>query len=286
MKSAPWDPAYRLRLAKAKLAADKAAPDALAAIATEPDTTYDLRLHAAAALAGRPHSDLGSGELNLLAGSPAAVTATAADKFYFYAARIQAAQNVADSKMKIDFLSHCIIDFPRRDEARVPLLLAAAAVNSNEYALGIVEPLQTQFLRNDVAEGGSEEEQIINSANEEEDSDDEPNVAPTAAAKLSRAQQAQVAHLIGDTMSRLNRLADAAAYYDSARRVESSPAARKILLRKITEAKAALRIQHLNAARQPLLHEALEQDRVVRPKLLARVVPASKTAAARGGMKQ
>jgi predicted Zn-dependent protease len=288
VKSAPWDPSYRLRLAKAKLAADKDAPaalEALAAIAAGPNTTYDLRLQAAAALAGRPHSDLGSGELNLVAGSPAAVTATAADKFYFYAARIQAAQNVADSRMKIDLLSHCIIDFPRRDEARVPLFLATAAANSNEYALGIVEPLlQTQFLRNDVAEAGSEEEQIINSAYEEDS--DEPNVAPTGAAKLSHAQQAQVAQLIGDTMSRLNRLADAAAYYDSARRVESSPASRKALLRKIADTKAALRIQHQNAARQPLLHEALEQDRVVRPRLAARAAPAPKAGAAQGGVKR
>jgi hypothetical protein len=47
-----------------------------------------------------------------------------------------------------------------------------------------------------------------------------------------------------------------------------------------------VRIQQQNGARQPLLHEALEQDRVVRPKLMARVMPASKAAAARGGVKQ
>ena len=87
VKSAPWDPSYRLRLAKAKLAADKdatAAQDELTSVAAGPNTSYDLRIKAAAALAGRTHSDLGSGELNLLAGSPAAITAVAADKFYFY----------------------------------------------------------------------------------------------------------------------------------------------------------------------------------------------------------
>jgi cellulose synthase operon protein C len=289
VKSAPWDASYRLRLAKARLAADKdatAAQDALAAIAATPNTAYDLRLKAAVALAGRTHSDLGSRELNLLAGPPAAITAASADKFYFYAARIKAAQNVADSQIKIQLLSHCVIDFPRRDEARVPLFQAAAAANSNEYALGIMEPLfQTQFLHNDVAAAGSEEEQIISSGYEEEESDDEANAPASAAVKLSRAQQAQVAQMIGDTMSRLNRLADAVAYYDSARRVESSPAVRKALLRKITDTKAALRIQHQNAARQPLLHEALEPDRVVRPQLLVRVSPAPKAAAAQGVVK-
>jgi cytochrome c-type biogenesis protein CcmH/NrfG len=91
--------------------------------------------------------------------------------------------------------------------------------------------------------------------------------------------------MLGDTMSRLNRLDDAVAYYDSARRLESSPAVRKVLLSKIAGAKATLRIQRQNAARQPLLHEALEQDRVVRPQLLARSSPASKAAAPQAGVK-
>ena len=286
VKSAPWDASYRLRLAKAKLAADKettTAQDALAAIASAPNTSYDLRLKSAAMLAGRPHNDLGSGELNLLAGSAAAITPPAADKFYFYEARLKAAQNVADAQAKIQLLSHCVIDFPRRDEARVPLFQAAFAAQSNEYALGIMEPLfHTQFLRTYTP--ASEEQQIISSGEEEEDTGEE-SVAPATAAKLSRAQQAQLAQMIGDTMIRLDRPADAVFYYETARRFESSTAARKALRRKIADAKAALRIQQQNAARQPLLHEALEQDRLVRPKLLARAAPAFK-APTKGGVKQ
>jgi hypothetical protein len=34
-----------------------------------------------------------------------------------------------------------------------------------------------------------------------------------------------------------------------------------------------LRRQQLNATRQPILHAELEQDRVVRPRLVARSVP-------------
>ncbi|MGA2346272.1 MAG: hypothetical protein ABSF93_09720, partial [Candidatus Sulfotelmatobacter sp.] len=293
VKSAPWDSSYRLRLAKAKLAAGQdaaVAQAALTAIASAPNASYDLRLKSAVALAGRAHSDLGSAELNLLAGDPAAITAAAADKFYFYAARLKAAQNAPDIPAKLRLLSHCIIDFPRRDEARVPLFQAAATANANEYAVGVMESLlQTQFLRDTAAVTGNENEneeaQIASSGYEEEDSDDEANAQAAVATKLSRAQQAEVAQMLGDTMSRLNRLDDAVAYYDSARRVESSPATRKVLLRKISDAKATLRIQRQNAARQPLLHEALEQDRVVRPQLLARSTPASKAAAAHAGAK-
>ncbi len=290
VKSAPWDSSYRLRLAAAKLASDKdaaSAQDAFAVIAAAPNTPYDLRLKAAAALAGRTHSDLGSGELNLLAGNPAAITAAAADKFYFYAARMKAAENAAGSQMKTQILSHCIIDFPRRDEARVPLFQAAAAANANEYALGVLEPLQgfqTQFLRNDVAAAaGNEEEQIASSGSQEDENTDEPT-APSAALKSSRAQQAQIAQLVGDTMIRVDRLADALAFYDNARSLENSPAVRKTLLHKIADVKSILRLQRQNASCQPLLHETLEQDRVVRPQLLARANPEPKAAAAQAGV--
>jgi hypothetical protein len=287
VKSAPWDASYRLRLAKAKLAAGidtPAAQDALTAIASAPNPSYDLRLKAAAALAGRPHTDLGSGELNLLAGSAAAITPAGADKFYFYEARLKAAQNVVDAQAKLQLLSHCVIDFPRRDEARVPLFQAAFAAQSNEYALGVMEPLfHTQFLRTYTP--ASEEEQIISSGEEEEDAGEESG-AVAAAAKLSRVQQAQVAQMIGDTMIRLDRPADAVSYYETARRLESSASARKALRRKIADVRAVLRIQQQNAARQPLLHEALEQDRLVRPKLLARATPVPKATTGKGGVKQ
>ncbi|HET6177372.1 MAG TPA: hypothetical protein VFE61_10595 [Candidatus Sulfotelmatobacter sp.] len=290
VKSAPWNPSYRLRLAKAKLAANQDADTAqtqLATIAAAPSTTYDLRLKAAEALAGRPHSDLGSGELNLLASPAAAITPATADKFYFYDVRMKAAQIAADSATRTQLLSHCIIDFPRRDEARIPLFQAAAG-QSNEYALGVLEPMfQSDFLNATPPEAGNEEEQIISSRDEDADEDttDESNPPVSAAWKLDRARQAEIAQLIGDTMIRLNRLSDAVHYYDRARELEDSPAIRKIVLRKLSDARAALRIQNRNAARQPLLHEPLEQDRVVRPRLLARATPAPKPATTKGGVK-
>jgi hypothetical protein len=91
--------------------------------------------------------------------------------------------------------------------------------------------------------------------------------------------------MIGDTMARLGRIADALSYYESARRLETSAAVRKTLSHKIADSKATLRIAPENAARQPLLHEALEQDRVVRPRLQARVTQPSGPPA-KGGVTQ
>jgi len=290
VKSAPWDPSYGLRLAKAQLAAGQnAAPaqGALASIAAGSNVAYDLRVKAALALAGRSHSDLGSGELNLLAGSPAAIPAAAADRFYFYEARIRAAQNTADVQMKTSLLSHCVIDFPSRDEARVALFQAAASAHSDEFAAGILEPLrQAQLLGSHVSSAQTEEEEIAGAESDEEDQGNESAAPAATTLKLSRTQQAQLAQMIGDVMTRLHRLSDAVSSYDIARRAETSPAVRQEIKRKIADARAALRIQQQNAARQPLLHEALEQDRVVRPRLLARAAPAPKAASAQGGVKQ
>jgi hypothetical protein len=289
VKSAPWDGSYRLRLAKAKLAAGSdsaAAQDALSAIVSAPASTYDLRLKAAAAITGRSSRDLGSGELNLLAAGKSAITAASADKFYYYESRMRAAENAADPQVKIQLLSHCVIDFPRRESTRVPLFEAATSAKSDNYGLAIIEPLfQTQYFRPDVSQAPNEEEQIISSGEDEDESSDESTVRGLADEQLSPAQRSHVSKLIADMMVRVGRFSDALSYYQMARSLETSAENRKQLTGRIADMKAILKIQRENAARQPLLHEALEQDRVVRPKLLARSGPTN-TATGKGGAKQ
>ena len=290
VKSAPWDPSYCLRLAKARLAAGQDAPasqGALGSVASGASVPYDLRIKAAAALSGRAHADLGSGELNLLAGNAATISPTAADKFYFSEARIKAAQNAANSQTRLQLLSRCVIDFPRRDEARVSLFQVAASMHADEFAIEVLGPLlRTQFTGSPArSTPDSEDEQIIGSDDDEGTESDDSSTTATLSPRLSRAQQAQVAQMIGETMARLNRLSDAVSYLEIARRSQTSLPDRKDLARKIADLKAALRIQHQNAARQPLLHEALEQERIVRPRLLARAAPAPKSVTTKGGVK-
>ena len=281
VKSAPWAPEFRTRLAKAKLAAGSDgvnAANSLHAVASASECPYDLRLKAALALQGHQHSDLGSGELNLLASSPEAITAGTADKFYYYDARMKAAEHVGDAQTKIQLLSHCIVDFPRRETGRVALFEAAADARSDKYAIGILEPLfSTRFLRKYVSQTGNdnEEEQITSSDEADSGEDDqeratESDVSRSAGALLTRTRKARMSQVIGDTMARLGRRADALSYYQNARSFESSAAVRKTLAIKIASTKSTLKIQQENAARQPILHQALEQDRVVRPRVVAR----------------
>jgi hypothetical protein len=288
VRSAPWDSSYRLRLAKTKLAAGLdagAAQSALSGVASASSAAYEVRLKAAHALAGRSHESLGSGELDLLAAGKSSITPAAADKFYFYEARMRAAEILTDAHTKVQLLSHCIIDFPQLDAARVPLFEAANNSRSYDYALGVLEPIfQTQYFRNDVAETGSEEEQIVSSGEEEEESGDDSDVG-SSESQLSRAERAHLSQTIADTMAQLGRYPDALSFYQSAHGLDTSGANSKILDRKIADIKSILRRQRENAARQPLLHEALEQDRVVHPRLLARATAVS-ASASKGGAKR
>lgn len=296
VKAAPWDASYRLRLAKDQLAAGQdaaAAQDALISVASSGRVTYELRTKAATILSGRSRGGLGSGELELLASNAAHPSSlTVADKPYFYELRLKAAQNAADSQVKFQLLSHCVIDFPRRDEARVALFQTAAKMQSDEFAIAVLQPLlQTQFLGTAIpAASDSEDAEIASSGDDEEGGNDNSAVPPVPSLKLTRAQQAQVAQTIGETMARLNRVSDAVSYFEIARQAQTSPAVRKDLAHRVADLRATLRIRRLNAARQPQPHEALEQDRIVRPRLLARAgsVPAvgtPKTASTKGGVK-
>lgn len=71
-------------------------------------------------------------------------------------------------------------------------------------------------------------------------------------------------------MDRLNRLNQALPYLQLAQKLEKAPARKKEIAVEIASVKTRLRRQRLNARRQPILHAELEQDRVVRPRLVAR----------------
>jgi hypothetical protein len=136
--------------------------------------------------------------------------------------------------------------------------------------------LQGQYLRESVNTDDTEE---IVSPTDDGDSESGASSSVIEASTLSREQQAEVAELVGDVMMRLGRIEDATGYYQSARGMEKSAAKRRALALKIAAARNEIRLQRENAMRAPVFHEALEQDRLVRPRLLAR---AAQPAAAKG----
>jgi hypothetical protein len=261
------------------------AQNALTTIASGPDVAYSVRTQSALVLGGmRGLAELGSAELNLLASGTGAISAPMADQPFFYDARLKAARSSADAHIKVQLLANALADTPARDDARVPLFLATAGLHSDEFARGVIEPLlRQQFFRQPVTPLATREGEIIGGTDNDTNDENVPGQADSPF-KLPVAQQAQVATTLGDLMTRLNRLDDALRYLRVAQKLETAPAIRKKINSTITDVSTRFRRQQLNAARQPILHEALEQDRLVRPRLLARAAPPAK-ASTEGGTK-
>jgi cellulose synthase operon protein C len=279
VKSTPWEPSFRLRLAKAKIAATRdvaSAQEMLAKIAAASQAPYGMRVEATLALAGaRAQSDFGSEELKLLAEDPRSIAAAAADKPFFYDARLKAAQIASDAHAKLRLLENALADTAARDDARIPLFSVAAGQHSDEFALASIEKLlRDQLLLRPTRTAGNEEEEILSSEETSTEADEEQSSTPEfTRTKLSPSQQAQISRTVGEVMDRLNRLNQALPYLQLAQKLEKAPARQKEIGVEIASVKTRLRRQQLNATRQPILHAELEQDRVVRPRLVARSVP-------------
>lgn len=283
-KATPWEPSFQLRLAKAKIAAgqDQASGQATSVkIAASRQAPYATRVEAAEALAGaRAESDFGSGELKLLARGSRGITPEEAEQVFFYDARLRAAEATADPHRKLQLLGNALADIPARDDARIPAFHRAAALHQNEYALAIIERLlrQQHLLRAPVRET-NEEEEIISADDTQTNAGSlgaEPSRPVIASGEVSPLEQAQLVRLVGEVMTELNRLDEALPYLQLAQKLERAPARAKEIRSEIANVRMRLRRQHLNAARQPILHADLEQDRVVRPRLVAQVAPAAK----------
>jgi len=284
-KSAPWEASYRLRLAKATITAGKnanSAQDVVVSIASSPEVPYTVRTQAALTLVGVHHQlehgqvESGSQELNLLASGINGSSASAADQPFFYEARLKAAQDVAEQRGKVQLLGHALADTPAPDDARVPLFLALAAAQSDEFACGVIQPLLgRQYLSRVTPTPVAEDEAVTSGLGSE---DDDAASALPRSPLLASAQQFQVALTLADVLIRMERLDEALPYLQIAHKLEKVPVRRQQIAARIGDVRLQLRRRRLNVARQPILHEALEQDRLVRPKLLARAAPPANVA--------
>lgn len=286
VQSSPWRADYRVRLAKA-LIASKSAPgqqdagaarNALAAVASSSEVAYAVRAQAAAALGVASQTGLGSKELNLLAGG-----AGAADQSYFYEARLKSAGESSDAQLKLQLLRNALKDNPARMEARLPLFRASVINGSDEFALAVIEPLLRRPTSFYPPEGVL---QFGRQFNYDEAAFRMGNTGQRSRASvgLSESEQAQMSWEVGNLLVRLNRRNEALQYLQLARRQEKSAARLREIDRKAEEVRIVLRRDQTNAGRQPILHDALEQNRVVRPRLVARAAPAA-APANQGGAK-
>jgi hypothetical protein len=307
----PWNFVARLRLEKDRLASGKEAVPArkaLAAIASTTDVSYQTRVAAAEGLAGvGPASDLGSREPNLLA-SGKAISAADADQPFFVSARVAAARGHENESRRINLLRASLRDTSNADSARIPLFFAA--VDAHQYSLAVadLQPLLRKGLLNetyrdpgreaeeqDAAERGAEyqeeHEQGETAQNDDVQNDaDAPDDTKTrqqsnAPILVSAAEKTRIAASLALAEERLGYLREAMQHFQIAERQETNANRRKTAHRSFVRVRAEIDRQAKDAARRPLIHNALDQDRVVRPRLIA-ISDAGKTAPATGEGRQ
>jgi hypothetical protein len=163
-----------------------------------------------------------------------------------------------------------IEDRPFADEAR-PLLFRAALDNARYHvAVATVEPL--------TYEGLSATQQVQSGEQDEIDLNDEDRWYDRSGNNLARIpakQRATIASGLGLAFEKLDEFQLAVNHLRSAYKLETDPAKKSVINTKVQSLRAVLRRRSANAARQPSVHEALEQDRIVHPRLVTRAAVVS-----------
>jgi len=271
-QATPWRPEYRLRLARARLAADSGSANeraALVAMAASQDFSYALRSEAAVALGGRAaDANLGSRELTLLA-SGGAISPEQANQPYFTHARILAASHAATAPEKIAILLAALEDDPSANEAHLQLFQAAAAAREYQLAYSAAGPFR------DSVDGPVGEAQTA-TANNEDEATSSVAAARSALDVSSDGDRLRIASELATITENLNLLDDSIRYLQTAEKLESDSARAAVLRSRLVRLNNEISRRAKNAARQPQIHNQLEQDHLVRPRL-ATITPAERS---------
>jgi tetratricopeptide (TPR) repeat protein len=263
-QASPWNAGYKIRLAVATLAGDahsQQALETLTAAAADPKATYAERLAAAKALKGRGATNpvTGSAELDLLArgGCP---SADEASKPYFVEARRAAAACAADDKTRERILSAAIAAEPANIALRIEYVWAAFASGRDAQALVAAERILqgAEYYSQEDSEGYNSEYGDSNSRAPELFSlstmkaEDATKLLWLAIhAREKRHESDEALTLVRDGLRLEHDAQKSHALEEEQKRLETE----------------AARIEE-NESRAPKIHAELDQDRVVRPRLL------------------
>ena len=283
-KAAPWDFSGRVSLAKNRIAAGTdlgAAQQELAAIASDAAAPYAVRVQASMAMEGRPvTANLGSQELNLLATGAQRITPAAAAPEYFYQARISAANNTTDARAKLQLLGAAIADCPSCQGAKYLYFESAASQRDDRLALATLKQLP-QFFSSyyDYQQPENIESEPVPSGENDESTPE--TAVRSAAPALTRQRQLQLRLEAAEVLRRLNHLEQSLQQLHIALRLVENLQKQKAINERIAAVQKDLARQQQNQAHEPILHQALEQDRVVRPRIPLTSTPGNPKEAAK-----
>jgi cellulose synthase operon protein C len=294
----PWNYNAQVRWAIDRIAVANdaaAAKKDLVEIARSTVVPYEMRAAAAEALAGGASTGtFGSRELDLLAAAKL-IPAADADQPFFFAAREKAALAASNSDQRVNLLRAALRDRSDADSPRIPLFFAAVEKQEYALALGVIEPLLRNglFAPNDnmgqadteestVDEGGSGDDLTANENGDQSADSEESGEAPGVRA-ISQAMRARIAADLALVEEYLGQITKAIRYSEIEEKLEASDIRRKKIHARVVRLQAEVARQAANEARRVVIHSALEQDRVVRPRLAAQGDAKSSTAQNRKG---
>lgn len=283
-KAVPWDGGARLALAKADIAANSAADQAvplLSGVAASSAVAYSTRAAAAETLeqAKAQPSGLGSAELDLLAkGGP--WPAAAANSFYY--ARIRAAQEARDAATQVRLLLDAIAirpddttpagsmpaDTTRQTEWESPRILlfqAAIRAGQDQLALSALAPLVDPSVWTNSLPAPPENQPAADDNGQPERSYLEAQFF--AGQHLSLDQQWQIATQMAQAFEKLGRLDEAARMWNVAGLLAPDDSRRAQAKSERKRLDARIKIEREDQARRPVITDHLQQPELVRPRL-------------------
>jgi len=243
-QAVPWDADAQIALARTEIAAasDRAdALDRLARVAASPKERYATRVEAARAFAaaGGQLGRAARTEIDLLS-APAELTAAAADRPMFVAARVTAAERAAEPSVRAALLRAAVADDSGNAALRVPLFRAELASGKPADA---AEAIQATVARS---------RSLTNMG-------------------LSAAARARLARELGEAYQRIDRLPEAARFLTIALEGQSA-AVRAPIRQRLAAVNDEIDRRARNAARQPRIGDAIDQAQLVRPKIPPKAV--------------
>ncbi len=237
------------------------------------DAPYEVRANVARAIgeSKAPALTTASAELNLLS-STSPLTAASVEKPYFYRARVEAAAQSSDVAAKIRLLQGAASIVPGADETKLQLFDAAYRAKRYQTAVAALNPL--------LAGGGIvvPEDPQPGGGSDLEDQSENHYLADqfvSGAVRVSRRggrsapmdppRRARIARELADCYAKLTMPREAAFYYRIALQIQPSDTEAKNQIRVF---QAQLERQRANRQRKPVITANLEQDHVVRPRLV------------------
>lgn len=271
VRAVPWDARARLELADAQIAAVRDREQGvklLASVVESREAPYATRVGAALSLGRAKGGALkaGSAELGLLAvGSPA--DAAAAEQPFFYYARLEAARQAGDLAARMRLLLGAVEIEPNADAPRLSLFRAALDAGRHQLAVSSLEPV----LESSGLHGLLDRSESASLQDDESPYESEWYVQQFfSQGGLDAAQRASVARGLADAFQKLDRLSAAELFFRIALELEPSSDVRAELKVRFGAVKAERERRAQDAMRRPIVTDNIDQDRPVRPRLVAR----------------